>query len=168
MDERASDPNNPAKRRCLNDRNSDCSDSLFVSQSPEPTTAECRSRIEDSVSDDDDDDSEPDGDEPKYDEHREALPECLAFDPKVEDCKAAAVEAVTNLINKMKQHAPANKDLENMITKASEVMKSRQRKLIIGTWGATGAGGWTYIPVFLHRLTRSRKECSYQLSHWYH
>jgi hypothetical protein len=72
MDEQSSDPDNPAKRRCLNDRNSDHSDSLFVSQSPEPITAKYSPSIEDALDDDNDDESESDGDEPKYKECEES------------------------------------------------------------------------------------------------
>lgn len=140
MDERSSDPDNPAKRRCLNDRNSDHSDSLFVSQSPEPTIAKYSSSIEDALDDDNDDESESDGDEPKYKECEESPPACLAFDPKVDDSMAKANEVVTALISAMEQRASGNKDLENMTVKAAEVMRSELRKLKVAMLGGTGVG----------------------------
>jgi hypothetical protein len=147
MDKQSSDRDNPAKRRCLNDRNSDHSDSLFVSQSPEPITAKEHPAIEDALDDNgSDSDDESESDSPTYDESREPLPARLAFDPRVENNHAKAASAVKTVAGKLGPYASMNKDLENMFVKTAEVMMSRPRTIIVGMTGGTGAGNSIIFP----------------------
>jgi hypothetical protein len=143
MDDQLFNPDNPAKRRCLSDRNSEHSDSLFMSQSPEPTTAKDSSTIEDALDDNNDyngSDSEPASDEPKHNESREPFPACLAFHPTVDDCHAKGVSIVETIASKLGPYASMNKDLENMFARTAEVMTSRPREIRVAMLGGTGAG----------------------------
>jgi len=152
MDEPPSSSNNPAKRRCLNDRESD---TLFMSRSPEPTTPNKSSTVEETLDDDEQDNDEEDEEENEdddfagestYDESQEPFPAHPAFDQGVEAVKDKAASSVKQLESLLEQYAAVNKDLENMKEKTAEVMKSGSpRRMRVGLLGGTAAGKWTLL-----------------------
>lgn len=87
MDKPSSNRDNPAKRRCPNDRESD---TLFMSRSPEPTTPKETSNAEEALDGDNDDELASEPDEPVYDESQEPFPAYPAFDPAIRDVRARA------------------------------------------------------------------------------
>lgn len=148
MDEPSSDRDNPAKRRCPNDRESDA---LFMTRSPEPTTSKESPDAEEALddaedndddeNDDDNDDAGPELGESTYDESQELLPAHPAFDPTIEPVKYHAASSVKRLESVLGELAPVNKDLENMKEKTAEVMKSGSpRQVRVGLLGGTAAG----------------------------
>ena len=101
MDWPPSNPDNPAKRRCPNER---ASDTLFMSQSPIPGIKNEYSSIKDTLdaaSDDDSDDGE--FDDPVYEESEESLPDYPVFKPAIQDLTAKAEMAVEKLHDVLKQ-----------------------------------------------------------------
>lgn len=147
MDEPPFDCNNPAKRRCPNDRESD---TLFMSRSPEPTTPKKTSTVQETLGADDEEDEEENDEEDEdddhvgestYDESQEPFPAHPAFDPAIEIVKHQAASSVKRLESVLDQYASVNKDLENMTEKTAEVMKSGSpRRMRIGLLGGTAAG----------------------------
>lgn len=165
MDEPSSDRDNPAKRRRPNDRESD---TLFMPRSPEATTPNKDSTVEEALDEYEDDDSSSESDGPQYSESDEFFPNCLAYDPRVEGVKARAELSVQRLDQVLGQYATLNKDLENMKLKTADVMKSRSpTKMRIGFLGGTAAGKFEarILMVHLYMLTTSRQKCIAQLSH---
>ena len=149
MDEPSYDRDNPAKRRCPNDRESDA---LFMTRSPEPTTSkespdagEALDDAEDNDSDDNDDDDDDDNPglelgESTYDESQELFPAHPAFDPAIELDKDRAESSVKRLGSVLEELAHVNKDLENMKEKTAGVMKSGSpRQMRVGLLGGTAA-----------------------------
>ena len=146
MDEPPSDYNNPAKRRCPNDRESD---TLFMPRSPESTTLKKSPTVEETLEENDENDEEEEdeiGDdanagESTYDKSQEPFPAHPAFDPAIETVKDQAASSVKRLESLLEQYASVNKDLENMKEKTAEVMKSGSpRRMRIGLLGGTAAG----------------------------
>lgn len=146
MDAPSSDCDNPAKRRCPNDRETD---TLFMSRSPEPTTPKESPNAEDVLDDaEDNDDDEDENDESgselgesTYDESQELFPEHPAFDRAIESVKEQAASSVKRLESVLEKYASVNKDLENMREKTAEIMKSGSpRRMRVGLLGGTAAG----------------------------
>jgi flagellar biosynthesis GTPase FlhF len=143
MDKPSADCRNSAKRRCLNNRDSD---TLFVSKSPEPNAPNTpNARKQDSTADDisDEDDDVSESDDPVYDESDEPFPACPAFDPAINDIRVKSQASVKTLDSVLEQYVSVNKDLENMKAKTAEALKppkSIRRSKRVALVGPTGAG----------------------------
>jgi hypothetical protein len=139
-----------------------------MSRSPEPTSSKKSSNIEETFAEDGEEDDEcgPEPDEPMYDESQEVFPAYPAFDPAIKDVRARAEASVKRLDSLLEPFASVNKDLGNMKAKSAEVLKTKlPRRIRVGLLGGTAAGKSTGFPIVVHVLTRSRQECSDQLSH---
>lgn len=162
MDGPSTDRNNSAKRRCLNDRDSD---TLFVSRSPEPQAPEEDQNIDD-VSDEDDSDSEQD--EPVYDESEEPFPNCPTYDQAINGIEARAQASVQTLDNILEQYESVNEDLKNMKAKTAAALKPKthgRRFKKVALVGPTGAGTVICVPIIRYVLTLSRQKLHNQLYH---
>jgi hypothetical protein len=143
MDKPSADCRSSAKRRCLNNRDSD---TLFVSKSPEPNVLNApNARKQDSTVDDisDGDDDVSEFDDPVYDESDEPFPACPAFDPAINDIRVKSQASVKTLDSVLEQYVSVNKDLENMKAKTAEALKppkSIRRSKRVALVGPTGAG----------------------------
>jgi hypothetical protein len=142
MDKPSADCSNSAKRRCLNNRDSD---TLFVSRSPEPNVprvpiAQKQDPTVDDISDGDDNVSELD--DPVYNESDEPFPACPAFDPSINDIMVKAQVSVKKLDSVLEPFVSVNKDLENMKSKTAETLKppKQSRRKRVALVGPTGAG----------------------------